>query len=140
MEDKKKKPETPRRCIRNYCLYQCSRGKEKQYSKREVAECVYRKCPLHPYRTGIWRNDMKPLSNFKKERRITKLRTARRKVDRLEKNMELVDSQLTRLAEKTAARRKEKQEMQAELDEAKAYVELVEKQIDEEMEAGLWEP
>lgn len=140
MEDKKKKPETPRRCIRNYCLYQCSRGKEKQYSKREVAECVFRKCPLYPYRTGIWSNDMRPLSNHKKERRIMKLRAARRKADKLTRELELAGAKLEKIDEKRRDQEAVMDSIREELDGAKAYVELVEKQIDEEMEAGLWEP
>ena len=103
----------PRECIKDFCLYHCEK-KEMRNSRRSVSECTMKSCPLWPYRTGKlkWEKDEKDLSNAKRERRINKLRVARRKAENAETALRSAQENL-----------KEKRER---FDEAKAYVKQLE--------------
>jgi hypothetical protein len=114
IEDKKpKEVKHPRQCIADFCLYHCEK-KEMRNSRRSVSECLLASCPLWPYRTGKlkWEKDEKDLSKTKRERRIDKLRKARRKAENAETVLRSAQDNL-----------KEKQER---FDEAKAYVKQLE--------------
>lgn len=103
----------PRECIKDFCLYHCEK-KEARNSKRSVAECRTFSCPLYPYRLGKlkWEKPDRDLSKTKQEKRIQKLRTARRKVENAETALRSAQENL-----------KEKRER---FDEAKAYVKQLE--------------
>lgn len=103
----------PRECIKDYCLLHCEK-KEARNSKRSVAECRTFSCPLYPYRLGKlkWEKPDRDLSKTKQEKRIQKLRTARRKVENAETALRSAQENL-----------KEKRDR---FDEAKAYVKQLE--------------
>lgn len=94
-------------------MYHCEK-KEMRNSRRSVSECLLASCPLWPYRTGKlkWEKDEKDLSKAKRERRINKLRIARRKAENAETALRSAQENL-----------KEKRER---FDEAKAYVKQLE--------------
>lgn len=75
----------PRECIKDYCLLHCEK-KEMRNSRRSVSECTMKSCPLWYYRLGKlkWEKPDRDLSKVKQEKRIQKLRTARRKVENAE--------------------------------------------------------
>lgn len=112
-EQKSKEVKHPRQCIADFCLYHCEK-KEMRNSRRSVSECLLASCPLWPYRTGKlkWEKDEKDLSKAKRERRINKLRIARRKAENAETALRSAQENL-----------KEKRER---FDEAKAYVKQLE--------------
>lgn len=103
----------PRECIKDYCLLHCEK-KEMRNSRRSVSECTMKSCPLWYYRLGKlkWEKPDRDLSKTKQEKRIQKLRTARRKVENAETALRSAQENL-----------KEKREQ---FDEAKAYVKQLE--------------
>ncbi len=138
MTEKKKEVQvdSPRKCIHRYCLLHCNEM-ERKNSKRSVAECVKRDCPLHPYRTGQLRS-LGPLSESEKDRRFIRLRTARRKVERYNRLTEDLSGKAKRLESKMMDFVERKEEAQKELAKAKEKVELLEAEFDKELESGLW--
>lgn len=59
-------------------------------SRRSVSECTMKSCPLWYYRLGKlkWEKPDRDLSKAKQAKRIQKLRTARRKVEKAEMSLE----------------------------------------------------
>ena len=112
-EQKSKEVKHPRQCIADFCLYHCEK-KEMRNSRRSVSECTMKSCPLWYYRLGKlkWEKPDRELSKTKQEKRIQKLRTARRKVENAETALRSAQENL-----------KEKRER---FDEAKAYVKQLE--------------
>lgn len=134
---KEKDVPTRTQSIRNYCLWCCDRL-EKKNSKRAVAECINRECPLHPYRTGAFRIRKGPLTDGEKNKRIERLEVARRKVTYAENNLkrayetlEFRTSVYQKYVDKVEERKKE-------LEEAKERVKKMEKNFNDELERGLW--
>lgn len=122
MEEKKQPREVkhPRECIADYCLLKCEK-KEMRNSRRSVSECLLVSCPLWPYRTGKlkWENPEKDMSKTKRERRVKRLESARRKVDQAEKWLKYSESDFKRVSQRVESYRKK-------VDEAKAYVKQLE--------------
>lgn len=83
----------PRECIADYCLLHCEK-KEARNSRRSVAECCLKSCPLWYYRTGKlkWEKPEKDMSKTQRERRIRKLQTARRKAESAENAYKLAET------------------------------------------------
>ena len=116
----------PRECIKDYCLLHCEK-KEMRNSRRSVSECTMKSCPLWYYRLGKlkWEKQDRDLSKTKQEKRIQKLRTARRKVENAETALRSAQENL-----------KEKRER---FDEAKAYVKKLEVAFyNKEDPDGIW--
>lgn len=111
--EEQKEVRHPRECIKDYCLLHCEK-KEMRNSRRSVSECTMKSCPLWYYRLGKlkWEKPDRDLSKTKQEKRIQKLRTARRKVENAETALRSAQENL-----------KEKRER---FDEAKAYVKQLE--------------
>ncbi len=132
-----KKIPTPKQAIRDFCLMACER-KEKKNSRRAVAECTERECPLHPYRTGQLRARSGPLTEGEQRARIERLEQARRRVTYAENNL--------RRANDTMAFRREVfqkyvdavEVRKAELEEARRKVRQMEEAFNAELEGGLW--
>lgn len=134
---KEKDIPTRREAIRDYCLLACERM-EKKNSKRAVAECINRECPLHPYRTGTFRIRRGPLTEGEQNNRIKRLELARRKVTYAENNlrratdtMEFRRGVFQKYIDDVENRKKL-------LEEAKENVRKMEKAFNDELEAGLW--
>lgn len=128
--------DTPRKCINNYCLRHCEK-KDMLNSKRAVAECRFRTCPLHPYRTGQLRR-LGPISKRERERRAQRLRGARRKATAIENQVKVYDEKIRKLEVKIAEINEGREATKAQLRKARERIEQMEEQFDQEMEAGLW--
>lgn len=138
---KSKPVRTPRQCIHDFCMRNC-KEMERANSKRCVAECIKRSCPLHPYRTGKLRWKSSGLSNFEKERRATRLRTARRSVEKYRNQLDTIQKKTDEIRERAEKRieeaKKQRQNAQEEYEKALKKVEDLEKAFDHELEEGLW--
>ena len=137
IEEKEKEVMTPRQCIKAFCLRHCPE-RERKNSKREVAECIKRNCPLHPYRTGQLRFRKASVSEYEKNRRFVRIRNAR-------KNVEVQKQKLEKLSDKAADEKKKlndiewnKMEQEIEYKKAVSYLEALEKELDDELEQGIW--
>lgn len=128
--------DSPRQCIHRYCLLHCEKM-ERKNSKRGVAECVIRECPLHPYRTGQLRAKG-PIPPTEKNRRIVRLRTARRKIEKLSRTMGELDEKIKRSEEKTEWYKTQRTQAEEEMQNAKEKLERIEIQFSDELEQGLW--
>ena len=73
--------QTPKKCIKDYCLMHCEK-KGRKNSKRDVVECINRECPLHPYRTGMLRARSGPKNEMAKSRIMLTLEHARMHVEK----------------------------------------------------------
>ena len=73
--------QTPKKCIKDYCLMHCEK-KGRKNSKRDVVECIARECPLHPYRTGMLKARSGPKNEMAKSRIMLTLEHARLNVER----------------------------------------------------------
>lgn len=118
--EEQKEVRHPRQCIADYCLYHCEK-KEMRNSRRSVSECLLVSCPLWPYRTGKlkWEKPEKDMSKTKRERRVKRLESARRKVEQAEKWLKYSESDFERVSQRVESDRKK-------VDEAKAYVKQLE--------------
>ena len=77
---------TRSQAIKDFCLLHCQK-KDKKNSKRAVAECLNRKCPLHPYRTGVLRQRREPMTEGEHKSWARRLELARKKVTYAENNL-----------------------------------------------------
>lgn len=128
---------TPRKAIKAYCLTKCEK-KDKDNSKRSVAQCLHWKCPLYAYRRGMFRPEVKTLTKAEKKSRIHALQVARRNVIRAEQAIETADKireEKYRTYKKYIDAVAEKEKL---LREAKLKVRQLEEKYDRELEAGLW--
>ena len=73
--------DTPKKCIKKYCLMHCEK-KGRKNSKRDVVECINRECPLHPYRTGMLRARSGAKNEQAKASIMRTLEQARKNVER----------------------------------------------------------
>lgn len=128
--------DTAKQCINRYCLRHCDKM-EVTNSKRAVAECVNRSCPLHPYRTGRLRKKGL-ISNSEKKRRATRLKAARRRVEQASKIIENVDHKIKMVEDQKERHIERRKEYERQLQEARQRLEELEKAFDDELEAGLW--
>lgn len=78
-EKKKRDVLTPKQSIKQYCLLVCTK-KDKENSKRAVSDCLYRTCPLYPYRKGQYKSQKGPFSENEIKRRVRRLEQARKQV------------------------------------------------------------
>ena len=78
---------TPKKSIKNYCLYECEK-KGRRYSKRDVAMCTHYRCPLYPYRSGVLRKKVQVYGKTLKNQRLQYLQSARDAVKRAEEKYE----------------------------------------------------
>lgn len=167
MKDQDTRVQTPKKCIKAYCLMVCEK-KGRKNSKRDVVECIERECPLHPYRTGMLKARSGPKNEQAKTAIIEGLERARKNVGKaneryLKKWKELEETKLrfeATMEDKRAELEEEmrqKQEhfnkryldrIQAKEREVKAEEAIVEKRKDrlkkleiiylEQLEAGHW--
>ena len=77
---------TPKKAIRDFFLLHCQL-KDKENSKRAVAQCLHRKCPLHPYRTGQLRMRYEPMQDGEHKSWAKRLEMARKQVTYAENNL-----------------------------------------------------
>lgn len=99
MKDRDPSVQTPKKCIKAYCLNVCThekKGKGRIGSKRDVAECVNYECPLRDYRTGMGRRKKSVISVKTKEERIARLERARYRVAVAERRLEETQNSLAR--------------------------------------------
>ena len=138
MKDYDTRVQTPRKCIRDYCLMHCERDKRKN-SKRDVVECIIRDCPLHPYRTGQLKARSGPISETTKSRRIARLERARHLVETAERD---VGRAKEKVEAKQAVVEDYKCRLHAEekkLESRKEAVRKLEMLFNDELEAGIWD-
>lgn len=135
----RKEKDVPSRAqsIKNYCLWRCEKL-DKKNSRRAVVECIDRDCPLHPYRTGIFRVRKGPLTDGEKHKRLERLEVARRKVKYAENNLKRANDEAEfrrGVFQKYIDKVEERKE---ELDKARENVKKMEKAFNDELENGLW--
>ena len=135
--NKRKGVNTPRVCIHDYCMWHCPLM-EKHNSKRSVAECIKRTCPLHPYRTGQLRFKKGALSNYEMNRRSTRLRTARRAVERCDKRLAEIRGKKKKVQAKLDLWLEEEYKEETNRKKAIKYVEDLERAFADELEQGVW--
>lgn len=137
MKDNDDRVQTPRKCIRDYCLFFCENDKRRG-SKRDVVECVIRKCPLHPYRTGQLKGRSGPIGEYTKRSRIARLERARSMVMTAERDARMAEEQLE--SKKQVVKDYEYRVIKAKnkLEERKHAVRKLELLFNDELEAGIW--
>lgn len=138
MKDYDKRVQTPRKCIRDYCLMHCERDKRLN-SKRDVVECVNNKCPLHPYRTGQLKGRSGPIGEWTKNNRITRLERARYYVTTAEQKVKKVEEQLQRRKDEVAEYEGRLRDAMRIVDDRKKAVRKLEILLVNELEAGIWD-
>ena len=109
MKDRDPSLQTPKKCIKAYCLNVCThekKGKGRIGSKRDVLECINYECPLRNFRTGIARNRRAVISDKTKEERIARLERARERVTVAERRLAEAEASLARYLEAEDARLK----------------------------------
>ena len=137
MRDNDKRVQTPRKCIKDYCLMHCERDKRKN-SKRDVVECVINTCPLHPYRTGQLKARSGYFSEPQKQRKIGQLERARHLVTVAERDKKLLEEKLQAKKDIVADYENRVRAQQGKIDERKAKVRKLEILFNEQLEAGIW--
>lgn len=164
MKDRDPSVQTPKKCIKAYCLNVCThekKGRGRTGSRRDVVECFNRECPLHPYRTGILKARSGPLQAKNKSDRIAWLERERYRVTVAERRLSEAEESLSRLSERVQTKRKELQKkyedelekIQKQLEAKQRAVEIakenlkerreavrkLEERFNEELEAGIWQ-
>ena len=164
MKDRDPSVQTPKKCIKAYCLNICThekKGMGRIGSKRDVVECFNLECPLHPYRTGILKARSGPLQAKTKSDRIAWLERERYRVTVAERRLSEAEESLSRLSEREEAKRTELQKkyedeierIQKQIEAKKRSVEIAKENLqdrkeavrkmeirfNEELEAGIWQ-
>lgn len=144
MKDRDPSVQTPKKCIKAYCLNICTnekKGRGRIGSKRDVVECFNRECPLHPYRTGMLKARSGPLQAKTKSERIAWLERERYRVTVAERRLAEAEASLARYSEAEEARLKTLLKQREDAIEVvqqshRGKVEHLQKQI-EVLESGL---
>ena len=164
MKDRDPSVQTPKKCIKAYCLNVCTnekKGRGRIGSKRDVLECINYECPLRNFRTGIARNRRSVISDKTKEERIARLERARERVSIAERKLAEAEESLSRLSERKETKRTELQKkyedelerIQEKIEEKQRSVEIAKENLqdrkeavrkmeirfNEELEAGIWQ-
>lgn len=129
MKDRDPSVQSPRKCIKAYCLNICThekKGRGRIGSKRDVVECFNLGCPLHPYRTGILKARSGPLQDKIKSNRIAWLERERYRVTVAERRLAEAEASLARYLEAEDARLKALQKQREDA------IEGLQKRIEEE--------
>ena len=141
MKDRPEGVDTPRKCIRKYCLFICE-TKGRKGSKRDMVNCPEIKCPLFPYRTGQLKARSGPINPGAKRARIARLEQARRWVTYAEANLEKKKKMLEERKNKNEEILKQYvdgvQAAEEKLEKCRKRVRGIEIVFNDELERGLW--
>lgn len=137
MRDNDDRVQTPRKCIKNYCLMHCERDKRKN-SKRDVVECVITSCPLHPYRTGQLKARSGPIGENTKSKRIARLERARYLVTTAQRDVAIAEEKLKAKQDVVAEYQNKVDKAKEKVEARKNAVRKLEILFNEELEAGIW--
>lgn len=139
MEEEQKKIPSPRQCIGDYCYLHCDK-KEVLNSRRAVAECFHKDCPLHPYRTGrIMFRDPEFGAKREKTRRAERLEEAREKVRRSESILRYAEMDTERQGKYYKSLKARLEEKRQNVEQAKEYVKTLEQAFFKEDDPNqLW--
>lgn len=152
---------SPKKSIKEYCLFRCKKDGKTVGSKRDVIGCMEIHCPLYHYRTGILKSNKNILSKREKSSKLYRLERARREVATEEKRVESIKERYENAKlknreryfyekEMTETRRKNRdwetektygknlEDAQNVLEEKRNAVKRLEDSYEEQLSAGLW--
>ena len=137
IKDYDTKIQTPRKCIRDYCLMHCEK-KGRKNSKRDVVECIHTHCPIYPYRTGQLKGRRGPISERTRRNRISRLEYARKLVGTAERDLGLEHEKLKKKQKVVDEQMKKIKAAEKKVEDRKKKVRKLEILFNDELEAGIW--
>ena len=141
MKDRPEGVDTPKKCIRKYCLFICEK-KGRKGSKRDMVNCLEIKCPLHPYRTGQLKARRGPIGPSVKRYKIAQLEQARKWVvyaeAHLEKRKKMLEDRKAKNEEILKPYYDGIKEAEEKLEARRKRVRDMEIMFNDELERGLW--
>lgn len=128
---------TRTQAIKDFCLMHCQK-KDKDNSKRSVAHCLDKKCPLHPYRTGALHKQKGEMSDREKKSWAKRLEAARKQVTYAENNLKRANTTLEFRRGVFQVYVDKVEEAKNRLENAKKNVRDLEVALDEALRGGKW--
>lgn len=153
---------TPKKSIKEYCLFRCQKNGKTVGSKKDVLGCLDIHCPLYHYRTGILKSDKNRISKREKSSKLYHLERARREAESARKKVASISNKIEEEKrrnreryfedENDAKNRMKNRDLQIKetygrkledaksmLDKNESVVKSLEASYEEQLLAGLWE-